>query len=103
MALSFYLVHGYVLWAVWTFFGIVQLVTHRYMKSHWKHNLWVHRLSGTVILVTTWIYALVGYTKLKFVKDDVHAPLGLTVLFIVTPMVLTGIMARKSLLNAKKN
>ena len=94
---SFYLVHGYVLWFIWTIFGMIQLMTNRYMKSYWKHNIWIHRMSGTTILVTTLIYAFYGYWKLKFVKDDVHAPMGLTVLFIVTPVAFTGIYARKSL------
>ena len=67
MALSFYLIHGYILWAVWTLFGIIQLLTNRYLKEYWKHAMWVHRVSGTVVLTTTAIYGGYGYWKLRYI------------------------------------
>ena len=97
---SFYLIHGAMLWAVWTFFGLFQVATNRYLKHRWQANMWLHRLSGAVVLFTTLLYGVVGYVKLMFVKDDVHAPMGIAVTSIVLFLVLSGVFARSRLVRA---
>ena len=100
---SFYLVHGFALWAAWTVFGLTQLVSNRYMKHYWQHNMWIHRVSGAIVLAVTLLYGSVGYLKLRFVQDDVHAPMGITVTCIVLPIVLGGVLARSRLNRATEN
>ena len=67
MAVSFYLIHGYFLWAAWTFFGLLQVGTNRYLKHRWEMSMWLHRISGSVLLAVTLLYGGVGYFKLRFV------------------------------------
>ena len=100
---SFFLIHGFVLWAVWTFFGLFQIATNRYFKHHWSVNMWLHRVSGTIVLVTTLLYGCVGYLKLMFVKDDVHAPMGLAVTAVVLLLAVTGVITRSRLMRANDN
>ena len=102
-ALSFYLVHGYALWSVWTFFGLLQIASNRYFKHHWQTNLWVHKISGAVITMSTLIYGIVGYVKLMFIKDDVHAPMGVTVTALIAVLGISGLAARYSLSNSTEN
>ena len=102
MALSFYLIHGIVLWAVWTFFGLLQVSTNRYLKHKWQVHMLLHRVSGTIVLTTTLIYGLVGYFKLMFVKDDVHAPMGLTVTGLIFFLAISGVVARVKLVKTQQ-
>ena len=103
MAVSFYLIHGYFLWAAWTFFGLLQLSTNRYLKHRWEMNMWLHRISGSALLFATLLFGGVGYFKLKFVKDDVHAPMGIAVTLVITFLVVSGVIARSRLNRAEKN
>ena len=100
---SFFLIHGYMLWVVWTFFGLFQIATQRYMKHHWQLNLTLHRLSGAVVLFTTLLYGITGFVKLMSVKDDVHAPMGISVTIIVLFLVVSGVWARMRLTRAKND
>ena len=100
---SFFLIHGFVLWAVWTFFGLFQVTTNRYMKHHWKANMWLHRVSGSVVLFTTLLYGVVGFAKLMMVKDDVHAPMGIAVTCIVLFLTMSGVYARSRLVRAEQD
>ena len=101
-AVSFYLIHGYFLWAAWTFFGLLQVSTNRYLKHRWEMNMWVHRISGSALLAATLLFGGVGYFKLKFVKDDVHAPMGITVTLVITFLAVSGVIARSRLNRAEK-
>ena len=102
-ALSFFLVHGAVLWAIWTTFGLLQVSTNRYLKHKWEMHMWMHRVSGMVVTATTLFYGLYGYFKLRFVKDDVHAPMGLTVVGLISFIALSGVIARWRLEVSEEN
>jgi len=102
-AVSFYLIHGFALWAVWTFFGLFQVTTNRYMKHRWQSNMWLHRVSGAIVLFTTLLYGIVGYVKLMFVKDDVHAPMGIAVTSVVLLLAISGVVTRLRLLRSENN
>ena len=100
---SFYLIHGYVLWIIWTFFGLFQISSNRYLKHYWRSHLWWHRISGFIVLTFTLGYGGRGYFKLRFVKDDVHAPMGITVTCVVLFLAISGVVARSRLNRAKSN
>ena len=92
---GFILIHGYVLWFFWTFFGIFQIASNRYMKHHWRNHLLWHRISGAAVLVATLYYAgralyMIGIP----LKDDVHAPMGFSVLCTILIIVISGVIAR---------
>ena len=93
-AVSFYLIHGFFLWAAWTFFALLQVASNRYLKHHWTLNMWVHRVSGSILTFATLLYGIVGYVKLMFVKDDVHAPMGIAVTSIVLFLAVSGVIVR---------
>ena len=65
--------------------------------------MWLHRVSGMVVLLTTLIYGLTGYFKLMFVKDDVHAPMGLTVTGLIFFLAVSGVIARLKLVKSTEN
>ena len=57
---DFYKFHGFMMWAAWGVFGLVQLATNRYFKIYWRYVMWIHRISGTLILLITWIVAMLA-------------------------------------------
>ena len=65
--------------------------------------MWLHRVSGMVVLVTTLLYGIVGYVKLMLVKDDVHAPMGIAVTSVVFLLAITGVVTRLRLLRGEGN
>ena len=65
--------------------------------------MWLHRVSGTIVLATTLLYGIVGYVKLMFVKDDVHAPMGIAVTSVVLLLAVSGVIARSRLNRATEN
>ena len=104
MAIGFILIHGYCLWFAWTFFGLFQISTNRYMKHRWESHLWMHRISGAIVLATTLFYAGVALYQIGFpLHDDIHAPMGLAVLCSVLFIVLSGVIARSRLNRATSN
>lgn len=65
--------------------------------------MWLHRVSGSIVLFTTLLYGIVGYAKLMFVKDDVHAPMGIAVTSVVLLLAISGVVTRLRLLRAENN
>lgn len=50
--------HGFMMWGAWGIFGLIQLVTNRYLKQFWRYTMWIHRICGTLILIITWVMAM---------------------------------------------
>ena len=100
---SFFLLHGYALWSAWSLVGLFQIATNRYFKHKWESHLWMHRLSGVFILVTTLFYGLFGIYKLQKVVHDPHAYLGITVTALVLFIAVSGVVARSRLNRAQEN
>ena len=71
-------VHGYFMWAAWGLLGLLQLASGRYLKCFWKFRLWIHRIVGTLILIATIGFGLLGikvsYWSLS--SDDPHLIVG---------------------------
>jgi len=65
--------------------------------------MWLHRVSGSILLFTTLLYGIVGYGKLMFVKDDVHAPMGIAVTATIILLAISGVIARSRLNKATEN
>ena len=96
--ISFFLIHGFALWSVWTFFSLSQIAMARYCKHLWSHARLIHAFSGLIVLFTTLIYGIVGFVKMKFeIKDDVHAWMGIFVLLMVSILAMSGVNAWRNL------
>ena len=96
--ISFFLIHGFALWGVWTFFSLSQIAMARYCKQLWSHARLIHAFSGLIVLFTTLIYGIVGLIKMNFViKDDFHAPMGIFVLLMVSILAMSGVKAWRTL------
>ena len=65
--------------------------------------MWLHRLSGSILLFTTLLYGIVGLVKLGTVVDDTHAYLGITVTAVILFLALSGVIARSRLNRATEN
>ena len=60
--------------------------------------MWWHRVSGTVVFATTALYGITALVKMKWaVKDDVHAPMGITVTAVILFLTVSGVVARSRL------
>jgi hypothetical protein len=46
------------MWSAWGIFGMIQLLTNRYLKRYWKYVMWVHRIAGTLILLITMVLGI---------------------------------------------
>ena len=67
-------------------------------------SMWAHRISGSVVLITTLLYGIVGFVKMNMtVKNDVHAPMGVAVTSLISFLAISGVVARSCLNRAEKN
>jgi hypothetical protein len=56
----FYVIHGWLLWAAWGIFGLVQISTTRYLKAQWRYGMWIHGISGITIMMLTIVLGLMA-------------------------------------------
>ena len=67
-------------------------------------SMWAHRISGSVVLITTLLYGIIGFVKMNMtVKNDVHAPMGVAVTSLISFLAISGVVARSCLNRAEKN
>lgn len=59
--LSFNFVHGWALFVAWNIFGLLQIITARYMKDKWQTNMVLHTASGTMITLNSMFF---GFWKI---------------------------------------
>jgi len=61
---SYFLVHGWAMWTTWTIIGLTQIASSRYLKHHWRLNMWIHRFGGALMLLVTLLYGIGGYIRI---------------------------------------
>ena len=90
------LAHGWLFWIAWGIFGFMQIVSVRYLKKYWKLNMWIHRISGTFILLITIGMGILGIRNLNWELSgrEPHYVIGLIIFFSVLFIALGGIYAR---------
>ena len=99
--------HGWLLWAVWSILGLIQVISLRYLKPTYTKilpiknlNMFLHITSGLAILGVTIamsIEAIKFYLwKLRW-NECLHSAFGLFVLFAVSAVVLLGFISWLSL------
>ena len=96
---NFFLAHGWCLWWAWSLFGLVQIGSNRWFKGvAWKQAMWIHRVSGAVILAITVYYALKAWQTLGWkVLPNAHSVFVFPTLFSVGFVALGGIASRTML------
>jgi hypothetical protein len=56
----FYVIHGWLLWVAWGIFGLIQISTTRYLKTQWRYGMWIHGISGVIIMMLTIVLGLMA-------------------------------------------
>ena len=83
------------MWIAWGVFGFIQVSSNRYLKKYWRVNIWIHRISGTFILLITIAMGIVGiYLAGWQLTGETHDVIGLIVFFSTLFVALGGIFAR---------
>jgi hypothetical protein len=90
------LIHGWLLWASWGIFGLLQFVSARYLKKYWRVNMWIHRIGGTFIVCCTIALGIVGIKRLGWTLsgEKPHHVIGLIIFFSVIFVAVGGVFAR---------
>ena len=91
---EFFQIHGWVMWMGWTLLGLVQIISNRYLKHHWYLNMWLHRITGTLIMVSTIIMAAIAVQKKGRLGKDKHLVLGTIFLILTAPVAFLGFAVR---------
>jgi len=83
------------MWFAWTFFGLAQIWTGRYLVHWWRWRQFTHSVLGSFIGVLTTSSAIVIFTweGWTFAFDDWHCGAGLISVGFGTLLVLGGIFA----------
>jgi hypothetical protein len=92
------LVHGWVLWAVWFILGLIMVLSNRYMKVFWKAHMWIHRVSGLLMLILTIVFAsIIIKDKGGEIEDNPHSIIGIVILAVVIFTALFGLFTRNKM------
>ena len=92
------------MWTGWGFFGLVMIISNRYLKHLWWLHMWIHRIAGSIILLITFI---MGFLALKNMADPweievaLHNLIGFSILCVVLLVVMFGVFTR-SMMNRMK-
>lgn len=101
---NFNKIHGWIMWASWGVFGFIQLLSNRYLKPLWQVNMWIHRISGFLILVGTFVLGFLAIKNLDWeIVSMAHTIVGFSILICVGLVIIGGIVARYSLENFRWN
>ena len=96
---NFFLLHGWMLWAAWTIFAIVQVSSNRYLKGTMPGaTMWIHRISGLTIAIITLTFAIWAWSKIGkngwVILDNEHSYFVFPVLFLIVFIIAGGITTR---------
>jgi hypothetical protein len=58
---EFYFYHGLVLGIAWSVFSFIQILSNRYLKMFPSLSSWLHRGSGFIIFLSTFIMMMLTY------------------------------------------
>lgn len=101
---NFFELHGWLMWFTWGFLGFLQIVSNRYLKSQWSWHLWMHRITGTLILLTTLVLGILTIKESGWsVYPSPHNIIGVIVISIVTLITLGGVFTRSRMMRLKWN
>jgi hypothetical protein len=92
------------MWFIWGFLGFLQLFSNRYMKSQWRWHLLMHRITGTLIFLSTLTLGILTIKESGWkVYPAVHNIIGVIVMSIVTLITLGGVYTRSRMVRVRWN
>jgi glucan phosphoethanolaminetransferase (alkaline phosphatase superfamily) len=101
---DFYMIHGIVLGITWGALALLQIAAARWLKMYHKASMWVHRISGFIIFLATFIMAMLTFKNDDWeIKSGYHPAIGLTIVITMSLLTIGGITARTVLEKSKWN
>jgi flagellar biosynthesis protein FliQ len=92
---NFFVVHGWLMWTAWGIFGLLQIISNRYLMNLWRFHIWVHIISGIYILVISLVTGFLAFSKTNWqVNNNSHDVIGIIVMSGVCVIVLLGFLGR---------
>ncbi len=92
------------MWLTWGVLGFLQLASNRYLKSQWTWHLWMHRITGTIILLMTLGLGILSIKEYGWsVYPAPHNIIGVIVISVVTLITLGGVFTRSRMMRLKWN
>lgn len=97
-ASNFYFLHGLSMYIAWGILPILMLISGRYIRHLYKFRMWIHRIVGLIILLTTVGWGLyIMYTEHAISTDGIgsfHNFIGKVLCVWVAFQVLGGVLNR---------
>ena len=95
---NFVLFHGIFLWFTWSVLAIAQVSVNRYLKgAYWMYSMWLHRIIGSVMLVSTLAFVLFELVNKGWsITVNLHLFTTLPVFFLVLFIFFTPRIIRRS-------
>lgn len=88
----------------WSLLALVQIAAARWLKMYHKASMFVHRLTGFLIFLATFIMAMITYRSNDWeARPGAHPALGTTLVVIMTLLTIGGITASTILERTKWN
>lgn len=92
---NFFVIHGWLMWAAWGILGFLQLTATRYITPFWKVHMWIHRVTGIIILVITLVLGIMAIKEAgNGVVNTGHNVIGIVVIIMVGLTTLEGFFTR---------
>ena len=93
-----WLVHGWMMWAAWGLLGFTMIWSNRYLKHHWRFNMIIHSVCGTIIFIFNLVFGLSAIWYLRWkINPSIHGVVG-SFLCILLPLIsLEGVLSRSLL------
>jgi|LauGreDrversion4_2_1035121.scaffolds.fasta_scaffold224039_2 hypothetical protein len=99
-----YVVHGIVFATCWGLLALLQIAAARWLKMYHKVSMWIHRISGFVIFLATFIMAMFTFKQDDWeIKSGYHPAMGLTIVITMSLLTIGGITARLFLEKSRWN
>ena len=74
------------------------------MKVFWKFNMWIHRITGTIILLMTLVMGFLGIKHMDWtITNDLHSVMGFIVLLLIFFITVGGVFTRSMMNRIKWN
>ena len=84
------------MWSAWSIFGLLMIISQRYIVPYWKIRSWIHRISGILITSITLSLGIAGLYYMSWKIDPgPHGKLGITVVSCVAVFAFAGFTARR--------
>lgn len=90
------------MWTAWGVLGFFMILSNRWLKVYYRFYFWIHAISGTCILILTFVLGLIAMKEVGWVIDNYpHTYMGFIMLVLVGLLVIGGYFTRFTMLMFK--